>query len=136
MNTWGIPKQTNNMTRSCFSTFFLYMYLSYIFYFKESTFVTREKQKANKDNKKIYRRVEGKPLPIVFDYVLLIRQSSTFSFFFLSQLVLKLYPYLVPFTIKGRELTRSFSYWFTSFFLLLLAKNSLSSSSLIWIYQF
>ncbi len=91
------------------------MYLSYIFYFKESTVVTTEKQKAKQiQQKKIYRNVEGKPLPIVFDYVLPIRQSSLFL---LSQLVLKLYPYLVaPFTIKGRELTRSFPHLLTFFF--------------------
>ena len=66
------------------------MYLSYIFYFKESTVVTTEKQKAKQiQQKKIYTHVEGKPLPIVFDYVLPIRQCSPFSFF-LSQLVLKL----------------------------------------------
>ena len=70
------------MTRGCFFSFFsLYMYLSYIFYFKESTIRTTEKQKAKQIQKKIYRNVEGKSLPIVF-----------FSFF---QLVLKLYPYLL-----------------------------------------
>ena len=135
MNTWGIPNRTNNMTRSCFSSF-LYICIFLTYFFKESTVVTTEKQKAKQIQQKIYRHVEGKPLPIVFDYVLPIRQSSPFSFF-LSQLILKLYPYLVPFTIKGRELTRSFSYLFTFFLLLLLAKNkSLSSSSLKWIYKF
>ncbi len=85
--------------------------------------------------------MEGKSLPIVFDYVLPIRQSSPFFFFlcFFFQLVLNFHLYLlVSFTIKRRELTRSFSYLFTSFFSsLLLAKNkSLSSSSLKWIYKF
>ena len=104
-----------------FFFFSLYMYLSYIFYFKESTIVTTEKQKAKQiqQKKKIYRNVEGKTLPIVFDYVLPIRQSSPFFSFFFFQPVLKLHPYLlVPFTIKGRELTRSFQYLFTYFFFL------------------
>ena len=46
------------------------MYLSYIFYFKESTIITKNKQtkkknrKQNKYKKKEYRNVEGKSLPI------------------------------------------------------------------------
>ena len=95
------------------------MYLSYISDFTESTVETTEKQKAKQiqQKKKIYRNVEGKPLPIVFDYVLPIRQSSFSFLFFLSQLALKLYPYLVaPFTIKGREHTCSFSAFFLFFF--------------------
>ena len=95
------------------------MYLSYIFYFKESTIITTEKQKAKQIQKK-YRNVEGKSLPIVFDYVLPIRQSFLFFFrFSFFQLVLKLHPYLLaPFTIKGRKSPHSpylFSYSFPSF---------------------
>ena len=43
------------------------MYLSYIFYFKESTIITTEKQKAKQIQTKTkkYRNVESKPLPIV-----------------------------------------------------------------------
>ena len=66
------------------------MYLSYIFYFKESTIMTTEKQKAKQIQEKIYRNVEGKSLPIVFDYVLPIRQSSFF--------------YLLPLQLKGGNL--------------------------------
>ena len=114
------------------------MYLSYIFYFKESTIITTEKQKVKQIQKK-YINVEDKSLPIVFDYVLPITQSSPFfSLFFLTRLKLISY-LLVNFTIKGREPPRSFPYLFTYFFFLslLLAKNkSLSSSSLKWIYNF
>ena len=72
--------------------FSLYMYLSYIFYFKESTIITTEKQKAKQiQNKKTYRNVEEKLLPILFDYVLPIRQSSPFFLLFFST-CLKLTP--------------------------------------------
>ena len=103
--------------------FLLFIYVSsYIFYFNESTIITTEKQKAKQIQKKIYINVEGKPLPIVFDYVLPIRQSSPLFFFLFKlflQLVLKLHPYLLaPFTINGRKSPRSpylFSYSFPSF---------------------
>ena len=92
--------------------FSLYMYLSYIFYFKESTIITTEKQKEKNKYKKTYRHEEDKSLPILFDYVL---PETKFSFFF--QLVLNLHPYLlVPFTIKGRESPRSPPYLFSFFF--------------------
>ena len=114
-----------------FLLFFIYESFSHFFYFKESTTVTTDKQRAKRIQQKIYRNVEDKSLPIVSDYVLPIRQSSPFSFFFF-QLVLKLYPHLVfPFTIKGGN----FPVFFLFFFF--LPKNkSLSSSSLIWIYKF
>ena len=105
-----------------FFFFSLYMYLSYISYFKENTIITTEIQKTKQiQNKKTYRNVEDKSFPIVFDYVLPIKQSSFFSFFFFffCQLVLNLHPYLLaPFTIKGRKSPRSpyfFSYSFPSF---------------------
>ena len=75
-----------------FLSFSLYMYLSYIFYFEESTIITTEKQKAKQIQKKIYRNVEGKSLPIVFDYVLPIRQSSPFFVFFFFSTRLKITP--------------------------------------------
>ena len=54
----GILNRTNNMTRSWFSPFFLYMYHSYIFfYLKESTTVTTDKQRAKRIQQKIYRNV-------------------------------------------------------------------------------
>ena len=126
------------MTRGCFFFFSLYMYLSYIFYFKESTIITTEKQKAKQIQKKI-QKCGGQ---VASNSVWLCPSNKTkFSFlFFLSflffQLVLKLHPYLLAlFTIKWREPTRTFSYLFTYFFpfflSLLLAKHkSLSSSSL------
>ena len=107
MTTWGILNRTNNMTRSCFFFFSLYMYHSYIFFKRKHN--CNNRQRAKRIQQKIYRNVEDKSLPIVSDYVLPIRQSSLFSFFFF-QLVLKLYPYLVfPFTIKGWELPCFFS---------------------------
>ena len=82
--------------------------------------------------------MEGKSLPVVFDYVFPIRQSSPFLFFF--QLVLKLHPYLLaPLQLKGGNLLVLHICFLISFFFpsLLLAKNkSLSSSSLKWIYKF
>ena len=115
-----------------FFLFFLYMYLSYIFYFKESTIITTEKQKE-KQTPKIYRNEEDKSLPILFDYVL---QETKFSFFFF-QLVLNLnqYPF-VSFAIKEREPPRSPLYLFSYFFplsLLLVKNKSLSSLHLKWI---
>ena len=47
-------------------SFSLYMYHSYIFSFKESTTVTKDKEQ-NEYNKKIYSNVEDKSLPIVSD---------------------------------------------------------------------
>ena len=114
-----------------FLFFSLYMYLSYIFYFKESTIITTEKQKS-KQIKKKYRNVEGKSLPIVFDYVLPIWQSSPFFF----QLVLKLHPYLlVPLQLKGGNLL-ILHICFLILSLLLAKNKSLSSSSLKWVYNF
>ena len=105
--------------------------------------MTTEKQKEKQiQQKKKYRNVEGKPLPIVFDYVLPIRQSSPFfSFFFFFcfsfQLALNSHPYrLVAFIIKRREPPCSSPYLFTFFFLLLAKNKSLFSSSLKWIYNF
>ena len=84
MNAWGILNQTNNMTRSWFSPFLYICIILTFFYFKESTTVTTDKQRAKRIQQKMYRNVEDKSLPIVSDYVLPIRQSSPFSFFFFS----------------------------------------------------
>ena len=61
-----------------FFSFSLYLYLSYIFYFKESKIITTEKKNKKKTNTKIYRHEEDKSLPILFDDVL---QETKFSFF-------------------------------------------------------
>ena len=108
--------------------FSLYVYFSYIFYFKETEIIIKEKQQ--KKNTKIYRHEEDKSLPILFDFK---KQSSLFF----VRLVLNLnqYPF-VSFAIKGRELPRFSLYLFSYFFLLspLLANNkSLSSLHLKWI---
>ena len=129
-----------------FFFFSLYMYLSYIFYFKESTIITTEnnKQSKYKKQKKYIQKCGGQ---VASNIVWLCPSNKTkfsfflFSFFFFfSQLVLNLHPYiLVPFTIKGREPPRSPPYLFSYFLFLslLLAKNkSLSSSSLKWLYNF
>ena len=120
MNTWGILNRTNNMTRRFFSSF-LYTCIVFTFFlnFKENTIATTNKRRAKQiQQKEIYRNVEDKLLPIVFDYVLPKRQCSTFSFLFFFSLVLKLYPYLFPFSIKGRELISHISFtplFFSSF---------------------
>ena len=73
------------MTRSYFSSFLYICIVLKFFYSKESTIVTTDKQRAKQiQQQKIYRNAEGKPLPIVFDYVLPIRQSSLFLFFSFS----------------------------------------------------
>ena len=107
------------------------MYLSYIFYFKEITIIIKKKQekkqKAKQIQKKEYRNVEGKSLPVVFDYVLPISQSSPFFFS------------LLPLQLKGGNLLvlSNICLLIIIYFFLLLAKNkSLSSSSLKWIYKF
>ena len=66
-----------------FLLFFIYVSFLHFFYFKESTTVTTDKEQ-NEYNKKIYRNVEDKSLPIVSDYVLPIRQSSPFFFLFFN----------------------------------------------------
>ena len=111
------PDKQYDVWLFCFFFFSLYMYLSYIFYFKESTIITTEKHKAKQIQKKIQKcggQVASNSVwlrPSNLDKVLLL------SFFF--QLVLKLHPYLLaPFTIKGRKSPRSpylFSYSFPSF---------------------
>ena len=68
------------------------MYLSYIFYFKESTIITTTKTKTDKQKritKKEYRNVEGKSLPVVFDFVLPIEIKSLLLFFTCSLYELK-----------------------------------------------
>ena len=120
-----------------FLLFFIHVSFLHFSYSKENTIATTDKHRAKKiQQKKIYRNVEDKSLPIVFDYVLPIRQSSLFSFLFSFSLVLKLYPYLVPFSLKGRELISHICFTYPLFFLLLPKNKSLSSSSLIWIYKF
>ena len=120
-----------------FFFFTLHMYLSYIFYSIESRIIKKKRKKRKTNTKKEYRNVEDKSLPIVFNYVLPIRQSSPFFFFFsFFQLVLKLHPYLlVPLQLKGGNLlVLHICFLILS---LLLAKNkSLSSSSLKWVYNF
>ena len=131
MNRWGILNWTNNITRSWFLFFFIYVSFlrCFYFYFKESTTVTTDKQRAKRIQQKIYRNVEDKSFPIVSDNVLPIRQCSPFSFTCFKIISVSC---LFPFTIKGRELPCSFF-----FFLLLLPKNkSLSSLSLVWMYTF
>ena len=120
-----------------FLLFFIHVSF-YIFFILKKTQLQQQTKRKTNTTKKIYRNVEDKSLPIVFDYVLPIRQSSPFPFLFFFSLVLKLYPYLVPFTIKGIELTRSLSFlfYFLFFFLFLPKNKSLSSLSLIWIYKF
>ena len=137
MNTWGILNRTNNMTRSCFSSF-LYTCIVFTFFFilKKTQLQQQTNKEQNKYNKKkIYRNVEDKSLPIVFDYVLPIRQSTSFSFlffffffffFFPFPFVLKLYPYLVSFTIKGRELTRSLTFVLLLFFFFFYRRTKVS----------
>ena len=71
--------------------------------------------------------MEGKSLPVVFDYVLPISQSSPLFFF------------LLPLQLKGGNLLvlSNICLLIIIYFFLLLAKNkSLSSSSLKWIYKF
>ena len=121
-----------------FFFFSLYMYLSYIFYFKESTIITTEKQKAKQIQKK--KKIQKCGGQVASNSVWLSPSNKTKFSFFSFQLVLNSHPYyLLPFTIKGREPPRSSPYLFTYFFFLslLLAKNrSLSSSSLKRIYNF
>ena len=141
MNTWRIPNRTNNMTRRCFVFFFLFfIYVSYIFYFKESTIIITEKQKAKQIQKNIQKWRGQVTSKIVWLCPSRNKVLLFFFFFFWFQLVLNLHPYLlVPFTIKGRESPRSPPYLFSYFLFLslLLAKNkSLSSSSLKWTYNF
>ena len=112
------------------------MYLSYIFYFKQSTIVKTEKQNAKQIQKKNIQKWRGQ---VTSDIVWLCPSRNKVLFLLLFfQLVLNLHPYLlIPFTIKGREPPRSPPYLFSYFLSLLLAKNkSLSTSSLKWVYNF
>ena len=111
------------------------MYLSYIFYFKESTITTKTKTKR-KTNTKKYSDVKRTSH---FQYCLTMSFKKQRSPFFV-QLVLNLnqYPF-VSFTIKGMEPSRSPLYLFSYVFplsLLLANNNSLSNSHLKWIYNF
>ena len=97
--------------------FFIYVYLSYIIYFKESKIITTEKKKPNT---KIYRHEEDKSLPILLDYVLQETKFFLFFFFFFS-ICLKLEPVSFCFLYNYREGTSLFfflylfSYFFLSF---------------------
>ena len=139
MNTWSVPNRTNNMTRGCFFFFSLYMYLSYIFYFKESTIITTEKQKVKQIQKKNIQKCGGQ---VASSSIWLCPSNKTkflLSFFFF-QLVLKLHPYLLAsLHLRGGNLLVLHICFLIFFFFpsLLLAKNkSLSSLSLKWIYKF
>ena len=66
MNTWGILNWTNNMTRSWFSPFLYISIILTFFYFKETTTVTTDKQRAKRiQQKKMYKNMEDESLPIV-----------------------------------------------------------------------
>ena len=114
------------------------MYLSHIFYFKESTIITTEKQKKQKYKKRI-QKCGGQ---VASSSIWLCPSNKTkFFFFFFFQLILRLHPYLfAPLQLKGGNLLVlhiCFLIFFFFFPSLLLAKNkSLSSSSLKWIYKF
>ena len=132
MNTWGILNRTNNMTHSCFSSFlYICIVLTFFFYFKENTIVTTDKEQ-NKYSKKNIQRCGGQ---VASNSIWLCPSNKTkFSFFFfLSQFVLKLYPYLVPFTIKGRELTRSLSHFF--YFLFFSSSFTEEQKSLLFVFN-
>ena len=121
-----------------FFSFFIYVSFLYILFQRKYNYNNRKtKSKTNTKQKKTYRNVEDKLLPILFDYVLPV---LLFFLFFFFQLALNLHPYLlVPFTVKGREPPRSLPYLFSYFLFLslFLVKNkSLSSLSLKWIYNF
>ena len=115
--------------------FSLYRYLSYIFYFKESTIITTEKQKE----KQLQKNTQKCGGQVTSNIVWLCPSRNKVLFFF--QLVLNLHQYpLVPFTIIGGNLLVLLHIYLLIFFFFLsflLAKNkSLSSSSLKWIYNF
>ena len=147
-----------------FFFFSLYMYLSYIFYSKECTIITTEKQKAKQIQKKIQIQVASNSNPEDLPEAMSDREKwretvrdicadgatwwwwwcpsnkTKFSFFssFFFQLVLNLHPYLlVPFIIKGREPPRSSQFLFIYFLFLslLLAKNKSLSSSSFFLYS-
>ena len=64
MNTWGILNRTNNITRSWFFSFSLYMYHSYIFFhLKESTTVTTDKQRTKRTQQKNIQQCRGQVAP-------------------------------------------------------------------------
>ena len=137
MNTWGILNRTNNMTRSWFSPFFIYVSFLHFFYFKESTTVTTDKQRAKRIQQKNIQQCGGQVAP---NSIWLGPSNKTKLSFF--QLVLKSYPHLTfPFTIKGRELPRFFFLFFVvfcffCFFILLSPKNKSLPSSSLWKYKF
>ena len=114
-----------------FLLFFIYVsFLHILFYRKHSCNNRKTKSKTNTTKKKNIQKCGGQAAS---NSIWLCPSNKTKFpfFFFLFFLVLKLYPYVVPFTIKGRELTRSFSHLLISFFLLLLAKNK----SLLFVFN-
>ena len=69
MNTWGILNRTNNMTRSWFSPFLFFIYVSFLHFFilKKAQLWQQTNKEQNEYNKKICSNVEDKSLPIVSD---------------------------------------------------------------------
>ena len=119
MNTWGILNRTNNMTRSWFSSISLYMYHSYIFfYFKESTTVTTDKQRAKQIQQKKHVQKYGGPVAPNSICLGPSNIDKVFLFLFLFSNCFKIIStsYFFPFKIKGRELPRFLSFFSFSFF--------------------
>ena len=106
-----------------FLLFFIYVSFLHLFYFKESTTVTTDKQRAKRIQQKNIQKCGGQVAPNSIWLCPSNKTKFSFSFFFF-QLVLKLYPHLVfPFKIKGRELPCFFCFFlfvllpfFSSFF--------------------
>ena len=114
-----------------FLLFFIYVsFLHILFYRKHSCNNRKTKSKTN-TTKKHVQKCGGQAAS---NSIWLCPSNKTkFSSFFLSQLVLKLYPYLVPFTIKGRELTHSFSHLF--YFLFFFFSFSEEQKSLLFVFN-
>ena len=112
-----------------FLLFFIYVSFLHFFYFKGSTTVTTDKQRAKRIQQKNIQKCGGQVAP---NSIGLGPSNKTKSFFFLFSTCFKIIctSYFSLYNWKGG--TSSFS-----FFFFLLPKNKcLSSSSLIWIYKF
>ena len=135
MNTWGILNRTNNMTRSCFSSFlYTCIVFTFFFYFKENTIATTDKQRAKQiQQKKNIQKCGGQ---VASNSIWLCPSNKTkFSLFFSLFFFHLFWNYiciLFPLQLKGGNLLILSHICFTSFFFFFFYRRTKVSPLRLW----